>query len=411
MQMNEQEQSAILTLSLMAAFSDGHKDESERAELKRIADSLAGEGSIKLAALYQDVLLKRVSVATAVAALTSPETRQLAFEMAVCVCDADGVQSAGEQRFLAELRGALGLDVQQAAAYTREAEAIAAAPVAAASQNAAANAPPAAVAASYASMLSDAEMDQNILNAAQLRRPPVRPLGGPARRRPRDQPRRGGGRRRRASTSCSSRAPAPRRTRARRRARGAALVDPRVRLQRGDAPPRRADHARAVAGRPPARRSCATCSTTATRATSPARSSAASRRPSCASATSSCLAARGDDADCCGARRVHVIARDFPRTGPRPEAGSRLVRGGLRAHGAADGALDARRLRARRDEHRQHVDPRADHRLRPYGWLDDFDPGWTPNTTDASSRRYCFARQPEIERLADALALLLPKSS
>ena len=45
----------------------------------------------------------------------------------------------------------------------------------------------------------------------------------------------------------------------------------------------------------------------------------------------------------------------------------------------------------------------------PYGWIDDFDPGWTPNTTDAAGRRYCFARQPEIarwnlERLADALS-------
>jgi uncharacterized protein YdiU (UPF0061 family) len=50
----------------------------------------------------------------------------------------------------------------------------------------------------------------------------------------------------------------------------------------------------------------------------------------------------------------------------------------------------------------------------PYGWVDNFDPGWTPNTTDASSRRYCFARQPAIarwnlERLADALAMLTPK--
>ena len=45
----------------------------------------------------------------------------------------------------------------------------------------------------------------------------------------------------------------------------------------------------------------------------------------------------------------------------------------------------------------------------PYGWIDDFDPGWTPNTTDAAGRRYCFARQPAIarwnlERLADALS-------
>jgi tellurite resistance protein len=117
--MNEQEQKAILTLSLMAAFADGMKDESERAELKRIADALAGERSINLAALYQDVLLKRVTMPSAVAALTTPEARQLAFEMAVCVCDADGVQSAAEQAFLADLRGALALDVQQSAAYAQ----------------------------------------------------------------------------------------------------------------------------------------------------------------------------------------------------------------------------------------------------------------------------------------------------
>jgi uncharacterized protein YdiU (UPF0061 family) len=32
----------------------------------------------------------------------------------------------------------------------------------------------------------------------------------------------------------------------------------------------------------------------------------------------------------------------------------------------------------------------------PYGWLDAYDPDWTPNTTDAQSRRYVFGRQPEI---------------
>jgi serine/tyrosine/threonine adenylyltransferase len=48
--------------------------------------------------------------------------------------------------------------------------------------------------------------------------------------------------------SCSSRAPAPRPTRARRRPRRAALVAARVPLQRGHAPPRRADHARAEPG-------------------------------------------------------------------------------------------------------------------------------------------------------------------
>jgi uncharacterized protein YdiU (UPF0061 family) len=44
----------------------------------------------------------------------------------------------------------------------------------------------------------------------------------------------------------------------------------------------------------------------------------------------------------------------------------------------------------------------------PYGILDDFDPQWTPNTTDAHGRRYRYAQQPAIaqwnlERLADAI--------
>lgn len=32
----------------------------------------------------------------------------------------------------------------------------------------------------------------------------------------------------------------------------------------------------------------------------------------------------------------------------------------------------------------------------PYGWLDDYDPEWTPNTTDAAGRRYRFGHQPRV---------------
>jgi uncharacterized protein YdiU (UPF0061 family) len=32
----------------------------------------------------------------------------------------------------------------------------------------------------------------------------------------------------------------------------------------------------------------------------------------------------------------------------------------------------------------------------PYGWLENYDPGWTPNTTDAQGRRYRFGQQPQI---------------
>lgn len=52
----------------------------------------------------------------------------------------------------------------------------------------------------------------------------------------------------------------------------------------------------------------------------------------------------------------------------------------------------------------------------PYGWIDNFDPSWTPNTTDAQGRRYCYGRQPDIarwnlERLAEALATVLPETN
>ncbi len=47
----------------------------------------------------------------------------------------------------------------------------------------------------------------------------------------------------------------------------------------------------------------------------------------------------------------------------------------------------------------------------PYGWIDNFDPGWTPNTTDRHQRRYRFGQQPQVAywnlgRLAGALSLV-----
>jgi uncharacterized protein YdiU (UPF0061 family) len=47
----------------------------------------------------------------------------------------------------------------------------------------------------------------------------------------------------------------------------------------------------------------------------------------------------------------------------------------------------------------------------PYGWIDDYDPDWTPNTTDAQGRRYRFGWQPRVAhwnllRLAHALSPL-----
>jgi len=48
----------------------------------------------------------------------------------------------------------------------------------------------------------------------------------------------------------------------------------------------------------------------------------------------------------------------------------------------------------------------------PYGWLEDYDPDWTPNTTDAQGKRYSYANQPQVAhwnlfQLANAIVPLI----
>jgi uncharacterized protein (DUF697 family)/tellurite resistance protein len=188
--MNADEQRAVLNIMVHAALADGRKSDVERTAVRDAAESLAGEGGAALAGVYQDVLLKRVTVAAAAAALPSIEHRQLAYEMAVCVCDADGVQDAPEQAFLAELRRTLGLEGDAtAAAAAAQADAIAEAAYIPAPPPAAAGAATAATVATAAaatvatatkaapaagsgvrvpSRVPEAELDKSILNYSIL---------------------------------------------------------------------------------------------------------------------------------------------------------------------------------------------------------------------------------------------------
>jgi uncharacterized protein (DUF697 family) len=167
--MTHDEQKALLTIALAAAFADGAGTDAERGEIRRVAESLPGAADLNLPALYQDVLLKRVSVETAARTLSTPETRELAYVLAAGVCDADGAQSAPERAFLASLRVALGLSGAAAQAIDAGAEALATAPLAATSSFE----PPAAKAAGaaatpVATKMPAAEMDKMILNYAIL---------------------------------------------------------------------------------------------------------------------------------------------------------------------------------------------------------------------------------------------------
>lgn len=157
--MNTEERRAILAISLMAAFADGSKDDRERAEIRRIAETLA-DPQINPAALYQDVLLGRTGVEAAAAAIGSPQLRQLAYEMAVCVCDADGAHTTQEKAFLNRLQAALALPVAAAETFAREAASIASMPIAA---------PAAALEpAAPATSVDEPALDKMILNYAIL---------------------------------------------------------------------------------------------------------------------------------------------------------------------------------------------------------------------------------------------------
>lgn len=168
--MTAEETRSILTIALMAAFADGLKDEGERAAVKRVAEALGPEAGFDLPGLYREVLLAKPDLVQVAASLQSQDARQLAYEMAVGVCDADGAQGPAEKAFLARLAELLALPSAAAGATSSRADEIAEAAFAATDAPANAGAP--AVAATVAgtvmgkSSLTDAEMDKLVLNAA-----------------------------------------------------------------------------------------------------------------------------------------------------------------------------------------------------------------------------------------------------
>lgn len=165
--MNPSQQQAVLTIALHAAFADGANEDREREEIRRLSESLGGEpGGPDLAGLYREVLLKRTDLGSAAGALTDAGHRQLAYEMAVCVCDADGRTTDAERRFLADLSQRLGLDASITTPLDRQAEAMAELTEAAApaSIRSSASGPVVAAVAS----IPEAEMDRSILNYAIL---------------------------------------------------------------------------------------------------------------------------------------------------------------------------------------------------------------------------------------------------
>lgn len=151
---NDQEHQAILRICILAAFVDGAQDEGERAQIERIANGFTGE-HLDVAAAYQEVLAGKAPLEHVAAQLQTPAAKALAYEMAVCVCNADGALKDPERQFLASLRQAVQLDSASAEIHQQTAQAMVAGPLAV-------TAPP------VIDPSRENELDHLILNAAIL---------------------------------------------------------------------------------------------------------------------------------------------------------------------------------------------------------------------------------------------------
>ena len=119
--MDQAETDALLAVTLMAAFSDGQKQDEERAHIKEVFESFGVESA---PTIYRQVMLKQIQLDDVVRSFRWPEIKQYAYELAVGVCDADDIINSHEQAFLDQLRSALGMDVQATSRIQDDAAAV-----------------------------------------------------------------------------------------------------------------------------------------------------------------------------------------------------------------------------------------------------------------------------------------------
>jgi uncharacterized protein (DUF697 family)/tellurite resistance protein len=128
--MDLQNRRALLTICLLASRADGTRDEREKDAVHTALGRIRSEG-LDAEALWSAVEGGRHDVASAARELTSPEARELAYELAACVCGADGATNEAERAFLAGLARELGLPSASTERFRREADALMGAPLAA----------------------------------------------------------------------------------------------------------------------------------------------------------------------------------------------------------------------------------------------------------------------------------------
>jgi uncharacterized protein (DUF697 family)/tellurite resistance protein len=104
------EREAVAAICLLAALADGVQTEDERLRLTKVLEQLGDVNP----QVFQQAMLGRTSVEEQAARINDPATKQLAYELAVGLCNVDAKASPQEQDFLARLARALNIAPQQA---------------------------------------------------------------------------------------------------------------------------------------------------------------------------------------------------------------------------------------------------------------------------------------------------------
>lgn len=104
--MTARQTEALATVGLLAASADGHRAPSEQEKLVGV---FAWFGVAGLAGVHARVALGNAKLEDEARALATPELKQLAWELALGVCHADGTVVERERVFLDRLRRALDL--------------------------------------------------------------------------------------------------------------------------------------------------------------------------------------------------------------------------------------------------------------------------------------------------------------
>jgi uncharacterized protein (DUF697 family)/tellurite resistance protein len=116
------EKENVALIAVAAAFCDSRKSEAEREKIRELLGNLDLPGA---STLVQRVLLNKAPLEATTAALSSPASRALAYEMAVCIVEADGHRNPEEERFLARLGDLLALSPTQASQTLQTADTLA----------------------------------------------------------------------------------------------------------------------------------------------------------------------------------------------------------------------------------------------------------------------------------------------